>query len=153
MAKSLPGEGESLPLGQNPGAVKAYHFIAGFAGSDIDVPLGAIGTVEALTIPAGTLIIDVRVRVITDFNASVTLSLGDFFENDGYLSSAEVAPQTKDGTNVHASMSVLGTQAYAGGVSLVSPDRINIYVGGATVTVGKMEVVVIYSEGARGREG
>ena len=154
MTLSLPGEGETLHLKENPGALKSFRFTAGIGG---DVVLGATGVVQAVSVPPGMLIHDVHTRVITAFTTAVTLTIGDDAAGggdvDGYSASATIAPQTAVTTGIYKGMVDVGTAAYAGGhaylvvdsVTLVN-DTIDIVVGGAVVAAGLMEIIITYFE-------
>ena len=143
MALTLPGEGETLHLKENPGAVKCFRFTAGIGG---DLPLSAIAVVPAVNIPAGTTIHDVKTRVITAFTTSVTLKLGDGITVDGYMTDTIIAPATAVTTNIYKGMVDEGSTTFAGGKSYLVADAIDIDVGGAVVAAGLVEVMILYSE-------
>lgn len=143
MALTLPGEGETLHLEENPGAVKSFRFTAGVGG---DVALGAIAVVPAVNIPAGTVIHDVKTRVITAFTTSVTLKVGDGATVDGYLTTTIVAPQTAVTTGIYKGMVDEGSTTFAGGKCYLVADAIDIDVAGAIAAAGLMEVNILYSE-------
>ena len=145
MTLSLPGEGETLHLKENPGALKCFRFTAGIGG---DVALSAVATVEAVSVPAGTMVHDVHSRVITAFTTSVTLDIGDGDDPNGYLTTTIIAPTTAVTTGIYDGMVDEGSTAYAGGHAHVAADTIDIVVAGAVVAAGLMEVVILYSEAA-----
>jgi hypothetical protein len=143
MALTLPGEGETLHLQENPGAVKSFRFTAGIGG---DVALSAIAVVPAVNVPAGTVIHDVKSRVITAFTTAVTLDIGDGATSDGYLTTTIVAPQTAVTTGIYKGMVDEGSTTFAGGKVYIAADAIDIDVGAAVVIAGLMEVNILYSE-------
>ena len=146
MTLTLPAEGEWMgPLAQNPGPLKVFRFTAGIGG---DVVLGAQVTVPAVNVPIGTMVHEVKSRVITAFTTSVTLDIGDGVDPNGYLTTTIIAPTTAVTTGIYKGMVDEGSTAYAGGHSYQAADAIDIVVAGATVIAGLMEVVIIYSEAA-----
>ena len=146
MTLTLPADGEMMgPLAQNPGPVKVFRFTAGPAG---DVVLGAAATVQAVTVPIGTMIHDVHSRVITAFTTAVTLDIGDGVDPNGYLTTTIVAPQTAVTTGIYDGMVDEGSTAYAGGHMYDVADTIDIVVAVATAAAGLVEIVIVYSEAA-----
>ncbi len=146
MALTLPAEGEMFgPLAQNPGALKSFRFTAGIGG---DVVLGAAATVPAVNIPIGTMVHEVKSRVITAFTTSVTLTIGDGVTADGYLTSTIIAPTTAVTTGIYKGMVDEGSTTFAGGKMYTAADAIDIVVGGTTVLAGLVEIVIFYSEAA-----
>jgi len=143
MALTLPGEGETLHLQENPGAVKSFRFTAGIGG---DVVLGAIATVPAVNIPAGTVIHEVKTRVITAFTTSVTLSIGDGVTAAGYMTTTIIAPQTAVTTGIYKGMLDEASTTFGGGKCYLVADAIDIFVGAAIAVAGLMEVIILYSE-------
>jgi len=122
--------------------------------------LGAIAAqVQAVSVPLGTMIHEVKTRVITAFTTGVTLTIGDDAagggDADGYAASASIVPQTAVTTGIYISMRLTGSAAYAAGraylvvdtVTLID-DTIDIVVAGAIAAAGLMEVVILYSEAA-----
>ena len=143
MTLTLPGEGETLHLKENPGAVKAFRFTAGIGG---DVALAAIATVPAVNLPAGIVVHDVKSRVITAFTTAVTLKIGDGTDDEGFLTTTIVAPQTAVTTGIYKGMVDEGSTTYAGGICYLAGDALDIGVGGAVVAAGLVEIVILYSE-------
>ena len=143
MTLTLPGEGETLHLKENPGAVKSFRFTAGIGG---DVPLSAVAVVPAVNIPAGTVVHDVKSRVITAFTTAVTLDIGDGATSDGFLTTTIVAPQTAVTTGIYKGMVDEGSTTFAGGKVYIAADAIDIDVGAAIVAAGLVEINILYSE-------
>src|SRR3990172_11016363 len=81
-----------------PNALKVYKVTFGDDGESPDVVVGAAATYELANLPAGFMVTDVLVMVKTAFTASVTLTIGDGGDADGFLTSAHIAPQTDDDT-------------------------------------------------------
>ena len=146
MTLTLPAEGEMLgPLAQNPGPIKVFRFTAGIGG---DVVLGAPAIVPAVNLPIGTMIHDVKSRVITAFTGSVTLKIGDGVDDEGFLTTVLVAPQSAVTTGIYIGMVDAGSTTYAGGIMYTAADALDIVVGGTTVLAGLLEIVILYSEAA-----
>jgi hypothetical protein len=143
MTLTLPGEGETLHLKENPGAVKSFRFTAGIGG---DVPLSAVAVVPAVNVPAGFVVHDVKSRVITAFTTAVTLDIGDGVTSDGFLTTTIIAPQTAVTTGIYKGMVDEGSTTFAGGICYLDGDAIDIEVAVAVVAAGLMEVVILYSE-------
>jgi len=144
MTLTLPADGEMMgPLAQNPGPVKSFRFTAGIGG---DVVLGAVAVVPAVNVPAGTVIHDVKTRIITAFTTSVTLKIGDGVTVDGFMTTTIIAPATAVTTGIYKGMVDEGSTTFAGGKVYIAADAIDIDVGGTTVLAGLMEVNILYSE-------
>jgi len=94
------------------------------------------------------MIHDVKSRVITAFTTAVTLKIGDGVDDEGFITTTLVAPQTAVTTGIYVGMVNEGSTTYAGGIMYAAVDALDIVVGGATVAAGLMEVVILYSEAA-----
>lgn len=143
-AKSLPYFGEFVQSFDFPTPLRVSRIVAGYGSAGNDVALSNTGAYNLLSVPAGAVVLRVFTRVITAFNASVTLDIGDEDTAAGFLGSATIAPQTAVSTGVLKDSGGAGG-AYAGGRHYLSAKNIRVTVGGAAVTAGQIEVFVVYA--------
>jgi hypothetical protein len=142
---SVPGNAQ----GNQSRPVKVARITMGSAATN-DVQVDAQATYQLLSIPAGTLVLSVRARVITAFSTSVTITLGDTNAAAGYLSSAKIAPTSADAVGIPTASHVGTEDAYSGGRKYLAADFLKAVIGGATPAAGKLEIFVEYIEGSNG---
>ena len=112
----------------------------------VESDAGAQGTYALFNVPAGVIVLDVKSNVNEAFDASVTITIGDGTDVDGFLASAKIAPQSAVSSGVLKS-TLSGTQeAFAGGRKYAAADTIDAVVGGADPTVGELDVWIFYIE-------
>lgn len=113
------------------------------------VLVDAQATYQFLSVPAGTVIMDVRTRVITAFTAAVTITLGDGTAAAGYLDSTEIAPTSAESAGLYKSC-VLQANTFSPGRKYLVADTLDAVVGGANPLVGLLEVLVDYLDATAG---
>jgi hypothetical protein len=143
-AISLIGEGQSF-LGENPQIVKMRKVTLGF--DEGDVLTGADqDTYELFSVPANTLVLDVFSLTTEAWTASVTITVGDGTDADGFLASAKIAPQSDVATGLVSRTSKATAEAFAGGKLYESADTIDAVVAGANPDAGKTDFYILYIE-------
>lgn len=113
-------------------------------GTDADTT----GTFDLFQVKEGTFVHEVRTCVNSAFNASVTITIGDSDDPDGWLTSAVIAPQTAVTTGLFKSSATADSDnAYgiAGGKYYSNSQPIQAVFGGTAPTQGKLEVLVYYT--------
>jgi hypothetical protein len=118
-----------------------YKSVIGFDTGNVQT--GASQATYALfNVPVGLLVTDVIAMVKVAWNSSVTLILGDGTNDDGFLTSTHIAPQTDDDTNGIPASSKANDGAFAHGRYYGALDTIDCVVAGANPSAGNMEVYV-----------
>ena len=134
----VPFIGEQY-LGENPAPEKCYKVLVGVESTN-DIIVAAQDTYTMLNLPAGAIVTKVLARVITAFTTSVTLTVGDGVNADGFFASADLAPQTAVSTGVLLNSLEKG-QAYDYGKEYLAADTIDITLAGATAAAGQLELM------------
>lgn len=146
-APKLIGVPNSLQ-GSRSGQEKVMKVTFGVSGAD--VICDAQATYQLASVPAGTVVLGIMVRVITAFTALVTLNIGDGNTTNGWMATAKVAPTSAETAGKYSSTQMATADAFAGGLKYLVADTIDVVVGGATPVVGLMEVLIRYIDGAAG---
>jgi hypothetical protein len=109
----------------------------------------ALLTAGAFKIPVtpGQIVIGVRAQVLTAWDGSATVNIGDAADADGYIPTANLAAGTVDAFY----SSPGGAGAYAQGKAYMSGGVVTVAIGG-TPTVGKLAVSVIYDGYGEGED-
>jgi hypothetical protein len=139
MTKSIPYVGETY-LGDFPAPMKVARVTFGFS-SDDDVPMAAQGVYDLITLPANAVVLSAKTIVKTAFTSSVTITIGDSDDADGWSASATIAPQTAVSTGILTS----GGGAYAAGKIYSASQPLQATVGGANVAAGEGELFIQYA--------
>lgn len=145
-AIDLPLAGE-VYLGDRPGVERTALCIYGFTANGIDVATIAQATYALINVPADTLVLRVRNRILTAFTNSVTIDIGDGADPNGWLATAKVAPTSAPSgatAGVHTLSQLPTAEAYAGGKLYEAADTIDAVVGGATPLAGLAHVLITY---------
>lgn len=118
----------------------------GFAAAMIDCSIKNMGSAdvfEAISIPAGAVVLDVGVIVITGEGAGDNIDVGDGADTDGYLNDKSVQTAGMSyslNMNLNnASSYAQNATAFAGGKHYTSADTIDV-VANAALTVAKFVV-------------
>lgn len=112
------------------------------------------GVKTIMALPAGTVILDAKARVITAFATGQKLTIGDTKQADGLFASADIAPQTAVTTGIlkaNAVSDYFNATGKLGGYSVQSALNLTTTVTttGATKlstsSVGKIELFIVYA--------
>lgn len=133
----IPQDGERF-IGENPQVPRIYRQTIGAAAGQ-GVLLDAQETQGVFAIPAGYFVDWVAIKITTAWTASVTLTMGDGDDVDGWLTNALSAPQTDDDTLGIFAKSVGQDTIYALGKFYAAADNIDIVAAGATPAAGVAE--------------
>jgi hypothetical protein len=138
MSVVIPQVGERY-VGENPQVPKIYRATVGaVAGSD--VLLDEQETVNVFSFAATAFVLFVQVKITTTWTASVTLTVGDGDDLDGFLTNALIGPQTDDDTLGVGAISLGMGTAYDKGKFYAAADTIDMVAAGATPAAGVAEV-------------
>lgn len=138
MAKTFPYIGEVIPSNDFPAPMRMMRVTVGSATTN-DVVLSTQTTYDLFTVPAGCVISEVLSQVNTAFTASVTLTVGDSDDADGWSASATIAPQSTGG------ILVTGAGAYGAAKNYTAAQAVQIVVGAADVAAGQADLYFVYS--------
>jgi len=127
--------------------LKAFRVLVGFAAADVLVDAQA--TYQLLSVPAGTVIEEILLRVITGFTASVTMTIGDGAAAAGFFASADIAPTVADTAGVFKSLKKTSS-ARSAGFKYLAADTIDAVIAGATPVAGLMEIIFIVADAPSG---
>jgi hypothetical protein len=150
MAVDLIAEGQAF-LGGNPQVVRVKKVTFGFDEGDVLAQVdeaGAQGTYALVNVPAGTLVLDVLAYTREAWTASVTLTVGDGTDADGFLASAKIAPTSAQSNGILKGMDVATAEAFSGGRLYSAADTIDVVVGGADPDAGITDFYIVYIENA-----
>ena len=150
-AKNVPPIGDMF-LGEAPSPVKALKVSVG-SGLDVDPTATGVFALFSLDGDRGIRVVDLEWQVLERFDensitssTSVTLTIGDGDDADGFADNTDIAPGTVDSHPAKASLD--STLPYQGGTVYEADDTIDLTVGGAAPTQsGQLEVVLFYVEG------
>jgi hypothetical protein len=141
--KSIPYEGEtSIPT--YPAPLKCARVTVG-PTTENDVICTSQATWDIFDLPAGILVHNLRTRVLAAFTSDVTVTLGDSDGAAAYLTSANIAPQTKPTNGVGKNTNIDSTGAYKNGKMYDAAQKIQLVVGAVDPIVGSLEVFLTYS--------
>ena len=143
MAKSIPYVGEPV-LDGFPALVKTAKVTFGAASGDPDVDLSATGTYNLITLPANCVVLGVRTNIHEAFTTSVTITIGDSDDLDGYCTDTTLKPDTAVTTGVLTT----GGGAQTNGRSYSASQPIQAVVGGTDVLAGFGSLFVTYAMAA-----
>ena len=96
-------------------------------------------TDDIFNVPADCFVTEVKCYIFEAFTASVTITLGDGTDPNGFLASATIDPDA-----VGWSSSLNDPTPYSGGKYYATADTIDIVIAGATPTAGTIDVYVEY---------
>ena len=148
LPKILTLPGPILSTDSFSGPVKCRRVTVGFAAADVLVDAQA--TYQVLSVPAGTMVLTVKGRVITAFTASVTIGIGDGTSTSGWLTTTKVAPTSAETAGTYTDTQLATAGVFAGGLKYLVADTIDAIVGGASPLVGLLELLVFYVDGTCG---
>ena len=169
MAVTIPLVGDRIP-DSFPSVIKVVKVTTGNSTAGVDVVSSSQASYALVTLPAGAHIVDVGWRIAEAFTNSVTLELGDTSDSDSWALASDINPTTDAMTHIKmasgAFLDGLAAQLItsdggdtAAGVQWAQPtyaapgggftvqggtNTIDLTVGGADPTDGKLEVYVYY---------
>jgi hypothetical protein len=143
-AITIPQVGESF-LGERPQIVKIAKATLGFDSGDVLTGADQ-DTYPIFSVPANTLVLDVLALTTTAWTASVTMTVGDGADVDGYLASAKIAPTVDQTDGLLKRTTEATAEAYAGGKLYESADTIDVVVAGANPDAGVTDFYILYIE-------
>jgi len=141
-AQDLPYDGEKL-LGFKPAVMKVAKKI--LYASDA----GDCGTFDLFDLSSDMWVKEVRTQVATAFTASVTITIGDSDDVDGWLTAATIAATTAVATGLmKSSMTSDSDNSYgmARGRKYGTAQPIQAVIAGAAPAVGTLNVYLEYAD-------
>lgn len=132
MAVTLKTVPEGHP--HTAGPIVAHNVI--YAATDIT----GFNVIQLFSVPAGCVVLDLIYNVTGAFTASTTVTLGDGGDADRFIDASLDVPSAVGCT----SMKQDAQPGSGGGYIYAAADTIDATFGGATATVGTMEVFLVY---------
>ncbi len=129
--KSVPGQGMTKVTKQQVLIVKSQRLM------DTNLVVGAN---EIFSVPANTLVKEVALNIVSAFNGSVTLTIGDGTDADGFLDDIQIAPTVTGWKSSLADANPFSLQ----GKLYASADTVDITRGGGTPTAGSADAFLFY---------
>jgi hypothetical protein len=126
--------------GSNPGVLRVMKLKVGKLATDDVVLTTAVGTQALFNIPAGTLVHDLQIAVLSSFKSTGgTVKIGDTNTSSGYFLTTQFQAKGTYAASLNA-----GT--FKHGKYYASAQNINIVTATKPVTLGEAEIFITYSK-------
>ncbi len=138
MTVNIPVEGDFYP---NSPAVEKFKLITFGASTDADVVIGATGVYNMFYISQPCIVTGMRARIDTAFTATMTMTVGDSDDEDGYYTDTDLGPDDSDTEYLWEDAG----GAYAKGRNYVAGGQyIHATIGTAACDAGAGQLIISY---------